>query len=251
MRWTASSEHRDFFESHSFISFENFFNKEQMESLTEELKDFLCKKLKTSKKLILSLDPEEIFMSGRDLSREIPSLRRIVCNKQLGKIAGELMLKKSLRLAYDQILSSSFADPTPKSTAFFQLLKSTHRLSEISAIQGILGGALILLSEETTDLKENSERQDKEEEVTFSSHSIFPKKPGDVVFFNHYFPLSFELFYKRPKALFLLITFAETNAVYIHNEKDPHTHSLKSIDYVFGDRLKEKYHPTLYREGSM
>lgn len=41
--------------------------------------------------------------------------------------------------------------------------------------------------------------------------------------------------------------FGESNALYIHNPKDPHTHDLKYQGYVFGDRLKIEDFPFVYR----
>ncbi|MDR3624189.1 MAG: hypothetical protein P4L16_03495 [Chlamydiales bacterium] len=238
MKWTITTQHKDFFESHSFIAFEEFLSKEQVELAADLVKEFLCNHFHIPKDTFFTLTPEDVFLASRDLSRNMPILRKIICNKQLGSIAAELMLKKHVRLGFDQIISTTQLPYQGKNEFFSKLLNKEHRLPEISSIQGILGGALILLSENTPSFFE-------EEQELFSSKSLFPKRPGDIVFFNQYFPLSFNLFYGQKEALYLLVTFTETNAVYIHNEKDPHTHALKSIGYVFGDRFQEKYHPTL------
>lgn len=46
---------------------------------------------------------------------------------------------------------------------------------------------------------------------------------------------------------FLLITWADRNAQYLLQPQDAYTHELKRLGYVFGDTLKEKWHPTLIR----
>lgn len=42
---------------------------------------------------------------------------------------------------------------------------------------------------------------------------------------------------------YFLIVWTEDRAQYILQPKDPHTHELKKCGYVFGDRLKEEWHP--------
>lgn len=46
---------------------------------------------------------------------------------------------------------------------------------------------------------------------------------------------------------YFVIGWAEEKAMYRLEPKDPHTHQLKKHGYVFGDRLKEQWHPTLIR----
>lgn len=46
---------------------------------------------------------------------------------------------------------------------------------------------------------------------------------------------------------YFLIVWADARAQYILQQQDPHTHELKKLGYVFGDRLKEKWHPTIIR----
>lgn len=45
----------------------------------------------------------------------------------------------------------------------------------------------------------------------------------------------------------LVFVWANRDAQYILNQKDPYTHELKKLGYVFGDRLKETTHPVLWR----
>ncbi|MCI5051930.1 MAG: hypothetical protein MRY21_02185 [Simkaniaceae bacterium] len=43
----------------------------------------------------------------------------------------------------------------------------------------------------------------------------------------------------------LLILYSFENAQYKHNENDPNTHELKNSGYVFGDHLKQAFHPLI------
>lgn len=50
-----------------------------------------------------------------------------------------------------------------------------------------------------------------------------------------------------PEKRYFVIGWAEEKALYRLEPKDLHTHQLKKLGYVFGDRLKEQWHPTLIR----
>jgi hypothetical protein len=47
------------------------------------------------------------------------------------------------------------------------------------------------------------------------------------------------------KPTFLAI-YGKAESIYIFNERDPHTHQLKKLGYVFGDRLKSTDFPFVY-----
>ncbi|MCH9614838.1 MAG: hypothetical protein SP1CHLAM54_00540 [Chlamydiia bacterium] len=44
----------------------------------------------------------------------------------------------------------------------------------------------------------------------------------------------------------LVIAFCSSVAVYVKNDADPHTHDLKKMGLVFGDRLQNDTHPLLH-----
>lgn len=207
-----------------------------MNTIHRDVENYLCKHFNlATPELLSSLSAEAVYMAGRDL--QLPSLKKIACNKQLGTLAAELSLKKNLRLAFDQVI---LTNPLPKNTqneAFSHLLKKSYKLPEISSVQGIVGGVVIMLSQKN--------HLSEEEEAHYSSKNLFPKEPGSAVFFNQYFPISLDLLFQMREASYLLIAYSEKNSVYIFNEKDPHTHALKSQGYAFGDRLLEKDHPTV------
>lgn len=69
-----------------------------------------------------------------------------------------------------------------------------------------------------------------------SMHAIFALPTADLATL----PLD-------PEKRYFVIGWAEEKALYRLEPKDVHTHQLKKHGYVFGDRLKEKWHPILTR----
>lgn len=70
-------------------------------------------------------------------------------------------------------------------------------------------------------------------------------KAGNALFFLPSESYEADIF--DAKQTWLVLGFANKDALYVCNLKDPHTHNLKRQGYVFGDRLKEKTHPVLWR----
>ena len=50
-----------------------------------------------------------------------------------------------------------------------------------------------------------------------------------------------------PNRRYLVIGWAEERSMYVLQPNDPYTHELKKRGYVFGDRLKEEWHPVVIR----
>ena len=76
---------------------------------------------------------------------------------------------------------------------------------------------------------------------------IFPKIAGNCTFVSSEMVIPFQELQERTGQRFLLITYTEKTALYTLDPKDPHTHNLKQLGYVFGDRLADAYHPILFR----
>lgn len=74
------------------------------------------------------------------------------------------------------------------------------------------------------------------DEGPFEGHGIFALPTVDLATL----PLN-------PEKRYFLIGWADERAQYIFQPKDPHTHELKKHGYVFGDRLNDRWHPTLMR----
>ena len=161
----------------------------------------------------------------RDLSRKNFELSKIVKNKLFAKLAKELFLQKELRLGYDEIIEFplSFSEATS--------------LEEISSVRPLVG-ALMLCIEGESDNSENE---------PLDGFAPFPQKPGNAIFFAPSHKWNLEAIAKRKKQKFLLIAYAAPRAMYIFQDKDRYTHTLKALGLVFGDRLREKDHPILGR----
>jgi hypothetical protein len=235
MRWNLSSQQKDFFQKQQMIEFDELLTETQTTSLAESCHRALGANLGVAPTEVSKKSPEEIFTHGRDLSRQEPLIRKIVTNPHIAEIAAELTHQPLLKLAYDQVLSFTLSPKSDQNTQspFVSLLESPPSLQEMSCFQDILCGLLICLS------NEKNEKND--------SLSPFSCKPGSGVFFTPTLRLSLDQLYGDHEALYLLIAYASPRSVYIFQPSDPNTHNLKKLGYVFGDRLSEKFHPTVYR----
>lgn len=249
MRWTVSSKQREFFQRTQLIEFDGLLTKAQTALLVENSKKILSQRLGVSQYELHKKTPEEVFMHGRDLSRATPLIKKEVGSSQLARIAAELTEQSSLRLAYDQMISSthflSYSN-TPTSP-FNELIKNKFSLLECSSFQGLLCGLLLCLSKAGSTPEEPIPPEDEANVDAETPLSIFPARPGNGVFFHPSLPLSFDSIYGQQDALYMLIAYSQPRTVYIHQPNDPHTHFLKTLGYVFGDKLMEKFHPTVYR----
>jgi len=235
MRWNLSSQQKDFFQKQQMIEFDELLTEAQTASLAESCHRALGTNLGIAPAEVSKKSPEEIFTNGRDLSRQEPLIRKIATNPHIAEIAAELTHQPLLKLAYDQVIS--FTD-SPKSkhnaqSPFAGLLENPPSLQEMSCFQDLLCGLLICVSNERKGENDNL--------------SPFSCKPGSGVFITPALRLSLEELYGDHEALYLLITYASPRSVYILQPSDPNTHNLKKLGYVFGDRLSEKFHPTVYR----
>lgn len=114
-------------------------------------------------------------------------------------------------------------------------------LKQMSSIQGIVSGLILTLSDTPSE---------KELLKTEEDHSVltpYPGKIGSGLFFFPNVPLSFDYLLETPGISQLLIVYTKETALYIHNPMDPHTHALKKLGYVFGDRLRSSTHPIVYQ----
>jgi hypothetical protein len=165
--------------------------------------------------------------SLRDISRGKPEIQKIILASRFAQIAAELTSKKRLRFGYDQVYELPMNAPSHLKT-----------LQEISTISPLACAFTICLEGESGKIPNNQD---------IYSFDPFAQKPGNVTFFLPSCPWDFEALSQRVKQKFLLVTYADPRALYIYQEQDPYTHTLKQFGYVFGDRLNEKWHPMLFR----
>lgn len=228
MKFSIAKEHRDFFEKNGFIEFGDLLSAEDVKIINDEIERFFKERFNLAERGLLTRSPEDYYLKGHDLWRFSPLIKNIICKKHFTKIATELTFKTKVRLAFDQLLT---AGNTP--------LKVTNLVND-SHVRGITSGMIICLADHEEEIIPEGENLEL-------VSNLFPHVAGNVTFFNATTDLNSEELSKRLGERFLLVAFADLKALYVLQEKDPHTHTLKSMGYVFGDRLKEEFHPSLLR----
>ncbi|MGE4575064.1 MULTISPECIES: hypothetical protein [Parachlamydia] len=241
MKFATAKEHRDFFQKNHLIEFADLLSSNQAISMANELESALGQRLNMSAAKVGGCASEKLFLNGRDLSRSSDILRKAVSQPQLAHIASELFEKRPIRLGFDQFFPVYHVPFQKEGKIYRNFLNQTRTLTEVSCIQGTLGGLMLALP-----TKHTIETPVVAEESVPSSVSIFPSQPCSGVFFAADLPLDFDS-PKRKDLYYLLIVYTESSPVYIANREDPLFHTLKLLEYGYGDRLSERYHPTVYR----
>ncbi len=219
MRFKITGQHRKVFESQKYITFENSLPSTLLEEASLQADTILSARLH---RMIDNVSSPELFKVGRDLWRQNATIKRLVQNRTLAQLAGGLFGKKTLHLAFAQLLRTTSRIGFPGLTAC--------PLQQISCIHPLAGAALIRLS------------------GTNTSSPLLPTQPEDVVFLTPDLPIPWEIFFQEPHHSFLLIAYAPPRAQYLLNKQDVHTHDLKKLGYGFGDAICPPHHPILYME---
>jgi len=235
MHFAVVSQHLDFFYRHHYIEFEDLLNETEVKTLSESLLETLGNRLHSTPEKFAKTDAKTLYLSGHDLWRDNKTVQKFVLRPQFAEIAASLTKKRPLRIAFDQFFSASdLSDP---------LFKKPLPLHQMSCIRGLVCGCILLLSPSITPASQ--ETLVIEEDLT--ALIPIPKKAGSAIFFSPDIPLSFDYLSNTPDMLQLLIVYGEEKSLYTYQETDLHTHGLKKFGYVFGDRLKNTTHPTLFR----
>ena len=143
-----------------------------------------------------------------DTWRGNPIIQKFVLRKQFAEIASNLTKISPLRIAFDRILISD--------KNFFE-----NPLQEMSCIRGLVCGCILNLA--------------------------LPNMGSALFFKPHSPPPLDDLTLTTLPPPQLMIVYSKDKSLYTYQKNDPHTHTLKKLGYVFGDRLKDTTHPTLYR----
>lgn len=239
MKFAIAKEHKDFYQAHGRIEFEGLLSSEQVRLFNQAIDDALAAKMEIPPSKIRHLTSEELFLQGHDLWRHHSELRKLVCQPKLAEIASQLVDKKPIRLAYDQLLPSRYQSPLLQPVQpqlYSSFLDQTSSLDSTSCIRGLLCGVIIALS---------SLEEPIEEEPGIPS--LFPKEAGHMIFLNPEKPLNWSQLYQFPGKRFYLIAYCQAQSFYEPQLQDPHAHELKQLGYIFNDRLSDKKHPILYR----
>lgn len=172
---------------------------------------------------VLNQAIDQFFPKSRDLYRDSDAVKKIVFSSKLVHLAYEFLQKKPLRIAFDQVLSEK-ADPLKVK------LTGNETFQDLCCIGGLEG--LFLIS-----LKNSSEPKE----------GMFDLSPGNGILINPTVPYPFFSFAPSIEHRFFLIGYGGVYSQYLYELRDPHCHYLKSLGYVFGDRLNDRDHPILLR----
>jgi hypothetical protein len=230
MHFSIIREHREFFRNHHWIECDDVVSSTELKKLSIEIP--LILDTRKQERLLQSKEKDvSDFTLGHDLWRASAPVKKTLLSRRMAGIASELTEKHPLRFGYDTLLPS-ISKPLI-GEAYTSFLKTTPTLEEMSCIQGVICGAIICLS--------CSETQNDDVETP-----LFSSKPGNVVFVSPKWPLPLHDLYERPGCSYLLVVYAQSQAVYLANHSDPHVHSFRQLGYDFGDRLKDSLHPIVY-----
>lgn len=232
MKFATSSEHRDFFYKNGLIELEGLVSPAQLVEINKSIDESLEKRLA---KPLRKATSEEVFSAGRDLWRISDVLKRLSTNSRMAQLATELTGTRNLRLGYEQFFPETkrLFDSQALPGTYYSYVRQQKTLNEISCLQDIACGLLLCLSGTPTE--------------TADKQTIFSSTPGNGVYFNPQLAIDFNAIELSGNQRYLLIVYAEASSVYLLNESDPHTHALKHLGYVFGDKLHERLNPTVFR----
>jgi hypothetical protein len=219
MRFKVAGPHREFFQKNGYIELESMLTPEDIAQLSSAADKLLEKRLSDQ---IEFRSAEELYRVGHDLWREDATLRKKITSHNFAEIGAELFKKSSLHLAYDQLLRTGSTPGLPKQ------LPST--LNEITSIYPLAGALLIHLFGNP------------------SPSDLIPSQHENVIYLSPDKTIPWELFFQLPHQSYLLIAYANPESVYVLQKKDPHTHALKKLGYVFGDRIQHDHHPIVFRK---
>lgn len=158
----------------------------------------------------------------RDLFLRHETMKKIVLSSKLSQLAYEFLQKKPLRIGFDQLILEKAASMKGNSA----LAKENETFQDICCIGGLEGIFLISLKNSASD-----------QELAAGSGILI--KPS----------IAYPFFSTTPSATqrFLLIGYGGLYSQYLYQPRDPYCHYLKTLGYVFGDRLNDRDHPILLR----
>lgn len=237
MKVAISSEQRRFFQKNQAVELEEYLSKENLLQLNKLVDEVLAVRLSCEAEKLSKVNPEKLFLAGRDLWREKEELQKRICYPGWAEVASQLTEQTPVRIGYDQLFFSRPALLTAPDVhdAYRNLLWKPGTLEEISCFRGLLCGLMICL------------QNDQPASEPIETISIFPQNAGNAVYFSPSASIDFSPLWKRKGERYLLIAYAQAKATYIIQPKDPLTHLMKQYGYVVGDYLKEKLNPTLFR----
>lgn len=240
MKFVLASEHRDFFNKQHHIEFEGLISAANLNEVNSSVDNALAENLGITPARLKLQNSQKLYLAGRDLWRNSNPLRKIVLHQKLAEIASELVHLRPLRIGYDQYLQGVHHDPLSKDqNNYASLLQKPHALNQTSCLTGVACGLIICISA-PKDKTENPEG-------IGMAQDVFPVSPGNGIYFAPDYPINYPVLRNLQGYRYLQIVYTVSMSQYFLEERDFHTHDLKHLGYVFGDKVNDKLHPFVLR----
>lgn len=238
MKFSLDKNHSYHFEKEGMIEFASLVSDKGLAEVNGAIDSLLLQQ--TGLRQVASgSDCDAAMAVGRDLWRRSASLSQLVCRASWADIIQQLMLQRTVRLGYDQLLLAPanyeeyIASPEQRS---YLSISEPRTLEEISCIQGLFAAMILCLQP-----PQSVGRSDVEPNPFCALAGN-----GVVIAADVLVDWSQRLL-ERPAGRYLLITYCGENSVYVSAPADPNQHSLRNLGLSFGDRLHERSHPILKR----
>lgn len=216
MKFAISLDQRDHLRKSGFIPFLKLLKQEELVLLNEGIEHVLDREKKKT---------TSFSFLGRDLWRQSTEVKRVVFSKRLAELAFDLLQKKPLRLAFDRFL---FKEDCKEGPTASELYGDGLSLQAHSSMTNLLGVFFLCLGKR----------------VSFDTWSL---EAGDGFFAVSSTAIPEELLKAIQESQFFAIGYVDTFSQYLHEDRDLEVHFLKSLGYVFGDKLNDQLHPILLR----
>lgn len=236
MKNAVAKEHRDFFQKEGWIEFEGIFTPAQINQYNSAIDEALSQRLKVTPAQLSKISSEKIFLQSRDLWRSSDVLRKLICHPKLAEIAVALTDQRLVRLGYDQLLPAPPMKNVVNEQIYAPFLQKKVPLDDISCVKGLIGGVLIPLS---PAIPESSDQND--------GPDLFSTTQGNVIIVSPTGLIDLKNLYRHPGSRYYLIVYADAFATYCMQPNDPQGSMLKSLGYVYNDKLLDRLHPIIYR----
>lgn len=248
MKFSVASEHRHYFQKQLAIEFEGLLNEDQLNELKTACDATLALRLGTKPRQLKELPADQLFLAGHDLWRTHAFIKKIVTMRMLAEIASELIECKPLRLGYDQFFVAPPKIQHLQSTdPLTTLLKQQPTIKEVSCLNGILCGVMLCLTNPEINTAVNDPATTSSHTLLIPPVNLFSKVAGHAIFFHPNARIDFPQLLNHSDQTYLMIIYTQAITQYFLNENDPHTHALKRLGYVIGDRLSDRLNPIVYR----
>lgn len=221
MRTDLTAQLSRFFTKEGYLELSNVSFETQ--ELFQSIEKTLAKRLHIPEKKLSQKTAESLYLEGRDLWRDQPSLLTFL-QKTLGPLCLFLTGQPSLRLACDQWIPGSLD------------WKENSSLDSMFCLQGLKIG-ILFCSTTPSSLKPPS-----------LGLLPFPSNSAHVLFVMPHILLNWkEIAFRHPGDLYF-VSYSLPNTVYTYNLKDSCVHYLKQFGYHFGDLLQTAHHPLIYKK---